>query len=169
MQNAQTKRAQAQLDNQIEYIFKSLKAGPINIFAIGAIFRAGRAAHERGEDLTAAVTRATREAEAQVARRASWTVQSVRLLAGSVADFEHVCTPERCPADGWYYVTVRRDDGATVAICGPYRTHEAALAMVRPGREAAERYDPRAVWYAYGTSRMASDIGPGKLNAQVQS
>lgn len=67
MQNAQNKRAKAQLDNQIEYVFRSLGAGPINIMDIGAIFRAGRQAHERGESVAEAVTAATRAAEAKVA------------------------------------------------------------------------------------------------------
>lgn len=37
-------------------------------------------------------------------------------------------------------------------ICGPYDTHEEALADVARVKAAAERVDARAIWYAWGTA-----------------
>lgn len=41
--------------------------------------------------------------------------------------------------------------GRTIALSGPYATHDEALAAVRHDREWAQARDPRAPWYAYGT------------------
>lgn len=71
------------------------------------------------------------------------------------------CAPQT-PAGEWerdergmpigYYVTVR--DGARSGfLLGPYRTHGEALGQVDRGRELAERGDPFAHFYAFGTAR----------------
>ena len=55
-----TKRAQAQLDDRIEAAFKANNPGEINVFSIGAIFRAGREAYANGGDVEAAVIQSAR-------------------------------------------------------------------------------------------------------------
>lgn len=66
---------------------------------------------------------------------------------------------------GYYYVSVMRDDGAHRLLLGPYRDdHKSALRDVDVARAMAERIDPRAIWYAYGTCRTDDDRGPGILN-----
>lgn len=66
---------------------------------------------------------------------------------------------------GFYYVTTRRDDGETRRVRGPYATHRAALDAVSDvAIEAAER-DFRAHFYAWGTARSETDLGPGILGA----
>jgi hypothetical protein len=72
--------------------------------------------------------------------------------------------PDNAP--GNYYVSVRRDDGQTRLLRGPFRNdHAAALAAVRDASRRAERLDPKAVWYSYGTVRMAEKYAePGILD-----
>lgn len=69
---------------------------------------------------------------------------------------------------GAYYVTVI--DGPKVGrLVGPFiNDHAAALAMVGKARAIAEKMDPRACWYAFGTCRIDIDgaMRPGVLNAQ---
>lgn len=71
-------------------------------------------------------------------------------------------TPDTRP--GFYYVTVRRDDGQTRLLRGPFRDHKAALEAVFESRRAAEKLDPCAHWYAFGTGRTETDEGPGILD-----
>lgn len=62
---------------------------------------------------------------------------------------------------GNYYVSVRRDNGDSRFLLGPYvNDHAGALAMVEEARKMAQDMDPRAAWYAFGTARQ--DIEPGK-------
>ena len=71
-------------------------------------------------------------------------------------------------APGHYFVTAL--DGARHALlAGPFKNdHGAALAMVARARIEAEKVDPRAVWYAYGTARFPEDVTtPGKLNDRL--
>jgi hypothetical protein len=70
---------------------------------------------------------------------------------------------------GNYYVSVRRDDGDFRCLVGPFRDdHGAALALVDKARKIAEDFDPKAIWYSYGTLRTEYDYDkPGILNAQV--
>lgn len=69
-------------------------------------------------------------------------------------------------APGNYYVSVRRDDGQTRLLRGPFRNdHAGALAAVQAASAEAERLDPKAVWYSYGTVRMPEDFErPGILD-----
>jgi hypothetical protein len=69
-------------------------------------------------------------------------------------------------APGNYYVSVRRDDGDIRLLRGPFHNdHTGALAAVRSASTAAERLDPKAVWYSYGTVRMAETFSePGILD-----
>lgn len=72
-------------------------------------------------------------------------------------------TPDTKP--GFYYVTMRRDDGATVRLAGPFENdHQAALDAVGPAKAWALDVDPRAPWYSYGTARYERDHGPGKFD-----
>ena len=69
-------------------------------------------------------------------------------------------------AAGNYYVSVRRHDGLTRLLRGPFRNdHSAALAAVSDASSQAERLDPKAVWHIYGTVRMAETYAePGILD-----
>jgi hypothetical protein len=69
-------------------------------------------------------------------------------------------------AAGNYYVSMRRDDGQTRLLRGPFRNdHAATLAAVSDASSQAERLDPKAVWYCYGTVRMAETYAePGILD-----
>lgn len=82
---------------------------------------------------------------------------------------------ETCPAADHvhheganYYVSVIRpgrsaDDARLLA--GPYKTHGEALDAVPSVRRWADSVDPRAPWYAYGTTAMAADYTePGIAN-----
>lgn len=66
-----------------------------------------------------------------------------------------------------FYVSVINDSGDYRLLAGPFLTHSQALAMVDPARKAAEQYDPRAFWYAYGTCRVPDHNAPGLLNNQL--
>jgi len=69
--------------------------------------------------------------------------------------------PEADTAPGPYYVSAL-DAGRYVLASGPYASHRAALDRVALVRAIAERHDSRAVFYAFGTVRMAPDVSrPG--------
>jgi len=71
-----------------------------------------------------------------------------------------VCGEIRCPgAHGVYWVSVRRDNGDTRFLAGPYETHMVALAKVREANDRACALDPRAHWYAFGTARTDTENG----------
>lgn len=55
------------------------------------------------------------------------------------------------PAEVLYYVTAR-EGRKTAFLLGPYVSHPEALARVERGKELAERTDPYAWFYAYGTA-----------------
>lgn len=67
-----------------------------------------------------------------------------------------------------YYVTLK-DGQRTAWILGPFKEHANALASVREAKDCAERFDPRAFWYAHGTSSIesANPLPAGKLNDQL--
>lgn len=67
------------------------------------------------------------------------------------------------PRPGFYYVTAV-DGGRSARAAGPYRTHAAALDDVYRVKEEIERTDPRAAFYAWGTMRSETDLGPGFLD-----
>ena len=70
-------------------------------------------------------------------------------------------TPD--PRPGFYYVSAI--DGPRAArVQGPFQTHAEALARVDAARSRAEKLDPRACWYAFGTCRSETDLGPGWLD-----
>lgn len=70
------------------------------------------------------------------------------------------CETPTCPGDGGrYYVTVR-DGSRTGWLLGPYETHAEALANVQRGNDLANRADPRAHWYAFGTARIRDAATP---------
>ncbi len=74
-------------------------------------------------------------------------------------------TPDTKP--GLYYVTAQ-DAGRTAFLAGPFRDdHARALALVGEVRELAERLDPRAVFYAFGTSRIDDTAAPACFKPPV--
>ncbi len=66
---------------------------------------------------------------------------------------------------GFYYVTAL-DGGRSARIAGPYKSHGAALDKVGPVKTLAEDVDPRAIWWAWGTMRSETDLGPGALGVK---
>jgi len=71
-------------------------------------------------------------------------------------------TPDTRP--GFYYVSVI--DGDRVArLRGPHiDDHAGALAQVEEARATLVELDPRAAFWAFGTIRVDSDLGPGYLD-----
>ena len=73
-----------------------------------------------------------------------------------------------------FYVTVK-DGARTGCLLGPFGSKEEAEGKVRLGKRLAEQVNSRAIWYAYGVTRMVMQPGAGlpqgKLNhlAEVQS
>lgn len=72
---------------------------------------------------------------------------------------------EADPRAGFYYVTAI-DNNRSARIAGPYRTHEAALDAVDRVKNLAYDVDPRAHWWAWGTMRSETDLGPGALGVK---
>jgi hypothetical protein len=69
---------------------------------------------------------------------------------------------------GRYYVTVRRDDGDSRALAGPFAEHDEALAWVSRATDAAHKRDTRAAWYSFGTAVLKYGYDkPGILNADL--
>jgi len=70
---------------------------------------------------------------------------------------------------GFYYVSViDESSGRRALVRGPWvNNHRRALAAVDAVRSEADRHDPRAVWYAFGTCRSDADLGPGALGGPV--
>lgn len=70
-----------------------------------------------------------------------------------------------------YYVTVQ-DAGRTGALLGPYAAREAAEAGVTAGKRLAEAVNDRAIWYAYGvtkvTMKAGADLPAGKLESLTE-
>ena len=66
----------------------------------------------------------------------------------------------------FFYVSVL--NGPRLALlAGPFQTHEEALAMVDQARETAQRIDPWAWFYAFGTVKMMTGHQPGVLNKDL--
>jgi hypothetical protein len=80
----------------------------------------------------------------------------------TIAAYRHPATdsaqePDTQPGD--YFVSVL-DGGRHALVSGPYvNDHAAALADVEHCRTLAEKHDARAVFYAFGTVRLASKSG----------
>lgn len=68
-----------------------------------------------------------------------------------------------------YYVSVM-DHGRWGLLLGPYDTHEEALELVETGKRLAEQVNDRAIWYAYGTSKITgpAPLKPGVLNELLE-
>ena len=63
---------------------------------------------------------------------------------------------------GFYYVSVRKENGDMRLLSGPYvNDHAAALADVDTYKAKAMDADPRAAWYFFGTMR-SDDLIAGK-------
>jgi hypothetical protein len=74
------------------------------------------------------------------------------------------------PPGALYYVTCCRnhDLNDSALLLGPFASHAIALGFVDAARDAAERVDPHAIWYAYGTMAISASFRqPGKLNDLV--
>ncbi len=75
---------------------------------------------------------------------------------------------ERHYQNARYYVTVRRDDGDSRALAGPFAEHDEALAWVRRATDAAHKRDTRAAWYYFGTAAIKYGYDkPGILNVDL--
>lgn len=79
------------------------------------------------------------------------------------------CGKKSHPAGEVFYVTAI--DGKRVAVlAGPYFLHENALGMVERASREAEKIDPKAVFYEYGTTGFKDSeiyepaLRPGVLN-----
>ena len=70
---------------------------------------------------------------------------------------------------GAFYVTALYN-GRHALLAGPFpNDHAAALELVDRARIEAEKVDPRAVWYSFGTARFPSSFTePGKLNDRLK-
>lgn len=81
-----------------------------------------------------------------------------------------ITVPADPPIDqaGFFYVTCRNDSGETRRVRGPWRSHAAALEAVTAVSREAGKLDPRACWYAWGTARAATDLGPGLLGPATE-
>jgi hypothetical protein len=76
----------------------------------------------------------------------------------------------QAPVGKGYFITCRRDDGAWVALSGPYVRHSYARAALPDARRYAAKVDPRAHWYAYGTACAPSRtavVFPDDWDAEV--
>ena len=58
-----------------------------------------------------------------------------------------------------FYVSVIRTERPSDyrLLAGPYELHETALGLVDKVRAIAERVDPRACWYAFGTCSLEGE------------
>ena len=70
-------------------------------------------------------------------------------------------TPDTRP--GYYYVSVI-DGIRNGRLSGPYTTHQEALDDVPAVQVVAQNVDARADFYAFGTMRSETNLGPGILN-----
>lgn len=77
------------------------------------------------------------------------------------------------PPDGHYYASVfdkQANDGRgrVGLLAGPFTTHAEALTILPRATTEAQRVDPRAGWYAFGTICMQkSYTRPGVLNPRL--
>ncbi len=66
-----------------------------------------------------------------------------------------------------FYVTVK-DGPRTGILLGPYGSKDEAESHVRLGKTLAEQVNSRAIWYAYGVTRVVmqpgAELPQGKLN-----
>lgn len=63
------------------------------------------------------------------------------------------------PAEGIAFYVTAAKPGAVAMVAGPYRDHAEAMAAYRTVRDEAERLDPRATWYTFGTARGKAGLG----------
>lgn len=71
---------------------------------------------------------------------------------------------------GLYYVSVVNGVGDYRLLAGPFvNDHAAALGWVDRARCEAEKIDPKAVWYSFGTVRLEAAASPrlGILNERL--
>jgi hypothetical protein len=87
------------------------------------------------------------EVEMKEATKIEWGYDWPRHAAG-------LPPPDADPRPGDYFVTVRRDDGESRFLLGPFDEHVKALKRVEEVRRYACTIDPRAPFYAFGTCRM---------------
>jgi hypothetical protein len=73
-----------------------------------------------------------------------------------------ICSCWCNPVGTRYFTSVQRKDGRTVALSGPYYTHQEALDALSGDRARAWDADPRGPWYSYGTFAVlgGQDIRP---------
>jgi hypothetical protein len=71
---------------------------------------------------------------------------------------------DKQPTESTRFFYVSCIDGHRKAlVSGPYASHAEALDAVQRVQRAAEKIDPRAIWYAWGTSGSETYDKPGAL------
>lgn len=73
---------------------------------------------------------------------------------------ERICACETHLPGAVFYVTARRQDGHFALVSGPFATHQDALDAQPEATRWAWEADPRAPWYAYGTTAVVPDGEP---------
>ena len=80
---------------------------------------------------------------------------------------ENFCRCRFNPSGTNYYVSVT-DDSRYALLAGPFDTHAEACGWVNRARDEACRVDPRAAFYAFGTSATKPEyLKPGILNDRL--
>lgn len=69
-----------------------------------------------------------------------------------------------------FYVSAFLSGKGPFLFFGPLDTKEAAEAQVAPVRSKAEDMDPRAVWAAFGVTKVTTpnELKPGKINDYME-
>lgn len=88
-----------------------------------------------------------------------------------VASYRHAAELDSSEPDtrpGFYYVSCRNSNGQYAFVRGPWiNDHAGALAAKFAVQREAERVDPKAIWYAWGTARSEDDKGEGVLGGPI--
>lgn len=120
--------------------------------AIHAIVVAGRALERQRRD-----PEEDGDARRHAKRLERWRRENPRPWIDGYAAF---CGEDKRP--GFFYVSVTNGTERRL-LRGPFVTHREAMEALPATREEAQRVDPRACWYAFGTARAEVDLGPGVL------
>lgn len=71
------------------------------------------------------------------------------------------------PENAVFYVSAK-EDGRYALLAGPFKSHKFALQYVDPADRLAEKLNPWAGFWAFGTVAMKTTYAtPGKLNPQL--
>lgn len=110
-------------------------------------------------------------------------MREVGWIDRSTGEFKSVAPGELIGATKWdlmtfdqrpggYFVTMRRDDGKSVALLGPFIRHIDALLRIQAAKNYVVDTVEGATWFHYGTSRVDGSMPSapaGKLNGLLLS